>query len=93
MTVDERQVRQNQNLLREVNGRIAAISAEKGSAASEFVCECGRPGCETVIELDLTEHQQVKAKEDHFITALGHCVEGVDRKIEERQGFDVVVQI
>jgi hypothetical protein len=30
---------------------------------------------------------------DFFIVARGHCVEGVDRLVESRDGFDVLVQV
>jgi len=91
--VDERQIAKNQLVFREVNERIAEITAGQGEAESEFLCECGRTDCTSVVGLSLTDYQALRLGGDFFVAAPGHCVEGVDRLVESRGGFDVLVQV
>jgi hypothetical protein len=91
--VDDGQVRRNQILFREVNERIAEITASHSETASEFLCECGQQDCTTVIDLTLADYQALRYEDERFIVAPGHCVEGVDRLVESRDGFDVLVQV
>ena len=86
-------IRLSQVLFREVNQQIAEITRTNHELVSEFLCECGRPDCATVLELELTEYEEIRTEEGHFIAAPDHCVEGVDRKVEERQGFEVLLQV
>jgi hypothetical protein len=91
--VDERQIAKTQGLFREVNERIAEITAGQGEGASEFLCECGNTDCASVVALSLREYQALRSGGDFFVAAPGHCVEGVDRLVESRAGFDVLVQV
>lgn len=91
--MDELQIAKTQGLFREVNERIAEITTSNGEAASEFLCECGRTDCTSVVELSLTEYQALRLGGEFFVAAPGHCVEGVDRLVESRAGFDVLVQV
>ena len=94
MRVNETRIRQNQFLFREVNQRIAEITRGQGEQASEFICECGEAGCTSVMDLPLADYEAVRGeREDLFIAAEGHCVEGVDRLVETRAGYDVVTQM
>jgi len=86
-------IRRNQDIFREVNERIDDITSTQQEATSEFLCECGQQDCTLVVELRLDEYRQIRSGEDRFIVFPGHCVEGVDRLAESRDGFDVVVQI
>jgi hypothetical protein len=93
MRVDDRQIRKNQLVFREVNQRIAEITASQSEAASEFLCECGRADCTSVIDLSLTDYMALRDGGDHFVVASGHCAEGVDRLVDSRDGYDVLVQV
>jgi two-component sensor histidine kinase len=88
-----RVIRKTQIVFREVNQRIAEITATHKEMSSEFLCECGRAACVTVIELALSEYKEVRKDDSHFITALGHRVDGVDRLVEERDGFEIVALV
>jgi hypothetical protein len=92
MGVDEVRVRQNQLVFREVNQRIADITRGQHEQESEFLCECGQTSCVSVVDLDLVEYEAVRERGDLFIAASGHCVEGVDRLVESRDGYDLVAQ-
>jgi hypothetical protein len=77
-------------LFREVNTQIAAINADHEARQGQFLCECRRQDCISAIPLDLEEFTQVMGKQDVFIVASGHGVEGVDRFLESRDGYDLV---
>jgi hypothetical protein len=91
--VDEPRVRKNQYVFREVNQRIAEITRRHDERSSGFLCECGRPGCGSIVDLGLVEYEATREREDLFIVAPGHCVEGVDRLIEARDGYEVIEQL
>jgi len=87
------QTRTHQLILREVNERIAEITVQQEESRSEFVCECGRMDCNDHVDLDLGAYRAIRASGDYFIAATGHCVDGVDRLAESRDGFDVLAQL
>lgn len=87
------QTRTNQLILREVNERVAEITVQQKESKSEFVCECGRMDCNDHVDLDLGAYRAIRASRDYFIAATGHCVDGVDRLAESRDGFDVLAQV
>jgi len=87
------QTRTNQLILREVNERVADITAHQQQSRSEFVCECGRMDCNDHVDLDLGAYRAIRASGDYFIANTGHCVDGVDRLAESRDGFDLLAQL
>jgi hypothetical protein len=87
------QTRSNQLLLREVNERIGDITVQQKESKSEFVCECGRMDCNDHVDLDLDAYRTIRTSGDYFIAATGHCVDGVDRVAESRDGFDLLAQL
>lgn len=87
------QTRTAQLIFREINERVAEVTVQYQESRSEFVCECGRDDCMDHVELELGEYQTIRASGDYFIAAIGHCVDGVDRVAESRDGFDVLVQL
>jgi hypothetical protein len=91
--VNEPLIATKQIVFREVNERIAEITAEQGESASQFVCECGGPDCVSTLQLSLGDYSGVRASGDFFIAASGHCVEGVDRLVESRDGYEVLAQL
>jgi hypothetical protein len=88
--VDERRIRNNQLVFREVNQRIADLTRNHEERESGFICECGIASCTSVIELSLGDYEAVRDGQDFFVVAPGHAVDGVDRLVESRDGFDVV---
>jgi hypothetical protein len=87
--VNKTEVLRNQRLLREVNQRIAEITA--GHQEDEFLCECGRDDCHATLDLELSEYNNLREQDGFFLVAPGHLVEGVDRLVEVRDGFELVV--
>jgi hypothetical protein len=86
-------IRKTQIIFREVNKRIAEITSAHEEKSSEFLCECGTATCATVIPLALSDYREMRKDDAHFITALGHRVDGIDRLVEARDGFEIVVLV
>jgi hypothetical protein len=91
--VSDLEIRRAQTLFREVNERIAEITREQQETVSDFLCECGRTDCTSVVRLELPDYQVVRSATANFVSAPGHCVDGVDRLAYSRDGYDVLVQI
>jgi hypothetical protein len=90
--VNKTEVLRNQRIFRDVNERIAEITArleEEGGA--EFLCECGRDDCHATLALDLSDYKDLREQDGFFLVARGHLVEGVDRLVETRDGYELVV--
>ena len=83
----------NQRVFREVNQRIAEITADQNEEHVAFLCECGREDCTESISLDLSEYAIVRGQDGLFLIARGHCVDGVDRIVEARDGYELVVPV
>lgn len=85
------QIKTAQRVLREVNEQIAEITLNQEENESDFLCECGRGDCAETIALSLADYEALRSRADFFIAAPGHCVEGVDRLVDSREG-DVLEQ-
>ena len=57
----------------------------------QFVCECGQLGCTEVIELTITEYEQVRRSGRRFVVVPGHVNPEVERVVVEA-GDHVVVE-
>ena len=87
----EERVARNEALFREVNERIRDVN-EDAPAASEtdYVCECGDPGCTEPVSLTEVEYEEVRAVATHFVVRPGHVVPDVEVVVAHNDRFDVV---
>lgn len=80
---EENRVARNESIAREVN---EAIEHGRGPADVQapvaFRCECGRFGCNTLIEVTMGEYERVRSNPRQFLVATGH----------EQTEFETVVQ-
>ena len=80
----------NESRFRAVNEAI-----ERGLSSREqrgaYVCECGRLGCNSIIELSYEEYEWVRRSPRRFLVLDGHQTP-VDETIERHDGFVVVVK-
>jgi hypothetical protein len=61
--------------VRELNERIAVLSralSQPRDVLVEFVCECGRPDCDEMIQLTLDEYGALRSGEGYLAVVLGH---------------------
>ena len=90
--MNRERIRAYQFVFRDVNKRIAHIIRAHGEAASHFLCECGEEDCVSQIKLELHKFDEIRRNEALFIAAPGHLAEGIDRLVEVRSGFDLLIQ-
>ena len=65
---------ENQKLFRDVNERIAELSAtlDEPDLPQAFFCECGRVGCRLMVEVPLGIYATVRGGDDLFVVLRGH---------------------
>jgi predicted ThiF/HesA family dinucleotide-utilizing enzyme len=55
-----------------------------------FICECGRLGCNRLLELTRAEYEGVRANPRRFAVLAGHEIEDVERVVERHDRYLVV---
>ena len=81
----------NQVVFREVNERIAELSAEwQQTEMVSFVCECSDPMCAESLEITPAEYEQVRADAVRFVIVSGQNLPEVERVVEDNGRFIVV---
>ena len=86
----------NEALFREVNERIAEISAGFGvdaDAPLEFLCECGDEGCAERIPLTGPEYERVRSDATWFVIVPGHERLEVETVVGREAGYFIVEKI
>ena len=94
----ERLVR-NQALCRFANeevGRAAATlthPSDEPEVIFDFLCECTRRDCRTMIPLTLSEYEAVRDESASFVLAPGHEIDSIERVTQRDTRFHVVRKI
>ena len=92
----EKKLAQNEALFRDVNENIEKAAVEnryQGGDLPEFVCECSDPGCGALIQLSLTQYEDVRRYPQRFLVRPGHAVEEIENIIERYDSFVVVEKV
>ena len=88
---EEDRVARNESVAREVN---EAIEHGRGpadvQAAVAFRCECGRLGCNTLIEVTMGEYERVRSHPRQFLVATGHEQPEFETIVQTGEGYVVV---
>ena len=92
---DERaeRIARNEGVFRKVNEGIEA--GHRSHAPDErvaFLCECGALGCNELIQLTLSDYEEVRADSHRFALVPGHELTDVETVVEQRDGYVVVVK-
>ena len=77
----------------EINGRRVNEAIERGRGdddAPTFLCECGRIGCTTKLQLSLPDYEHVRTSFERFVLVPGHEITEIDVVVERREQFLVV---
>jgi hypothetical protein len=92
----ERQAR-NEALMREVNERIEALEKEAADLESsdlfELICECGREGCTTLVQLTVAEYEEVRTQDDRFAVSPGHETSGLEDVVSRNERWVLVDKV
>ena len=78
----DEQIALNESTFRDINEAIEAGRRERVGLVP-FVCECGRLGCTSVIELTLLEYEDVRAHSRLFLVLPGHEAEFEEHRLED----------
>jgi hypothetical protein len=87
----EERVARNEAAFRRVNEAIAAARRAREGLLG-FVCECGRLGCNEIIELSVSEYEAVRADARRFVVRRGHETEA-ERVVETHERSVVVAKL
>lgn len=84
----------NQVAFREVNERIAELSAEwRRTEIGPFVCECSNPACAESLAIAPAEYERVRADGARFVVLRGHELPEVERVVDGNDRFLVVEKV
>ena len=78
----------NEATFRRVNEGMEAGQDPEGMLA--FVCECGRLGCNKLVELTRTEYEAVRTNPRRFAIVDGHQIEEVEDVVARTDRYIVV---
>jgi hypothetical protein len=93
--LDPEQRFQRRAAVAEINGRQVNEAIEprgKSTGTCVFVCECGHLGCSGTVEIPIGEYESVRTDFDRFLLIPGHEIDRVDRVVEHRGDYLVVVK-
>jgi hypothetical protein len=86
----EERLAKNEILFRSVNEAIEEQSAEFGSTALDFICECTSASCVDRVELTRRQYEHVRAEGNRFFVVPGHERREVEIVIETQPTYLVV---
>ena len=87
----EDRIARNETEARLVNERIEDEHGDSSPARLvRMVCECGRPTCEELVSITLSEYEAVRADPRTFLLARGHVTPDIERIESEKDRFVVV---
>jgi hypothetical protein len=55
-----------------------------------FRCECGRVGCNRLVELTVRQYEQIRSHPGRFVVLPGHEMPDVETVVATRQGYVIV---
>jgi hypothetical protein len=77
----------NEAAFRDVN---EGIRSEADGGSTSFICECGRLGCNQLIELGRDAYESVRADPCRFAVVAGHELPETEDVVERHDGYYVV---
>lgn len=77
----------NEATFREVN---EGIRSDAGSGATAYICECGRLGCNQLIELTRDAYEDVRQHPRRFAVVAGHELPETEDVVARHTGYHVV---
>jgi hypothetical protein len=94
MSETEERIVQNNLTFRAANEKIRAKAAEYDEPMERipFLCECPDRDCTTIVRMNSSEYEAVRAYSNHFFTVTGHekAEEPVGEVVAREDGYVVV---
>lgn len=88
----DRRIGLNEAVFREVNERLEELAEAFDLPTLDLICECGDATCEARIVMPVEEYEALRSVPTQFAVVPGHVIPDVDRLLERRGGYDVVVK-
>jgi hypothetical protein len=89
----EERVAKNEAMHRAVNREIENVVedfGDRGGDTIEVLCECGQPGCTSLLSPTIAEYDRAHRQADRFIVAPEHVDPKLERVVEEADKYVVV---
>ena len=87
----QRRLIENEEMYRRANELIDLNRGDQVRGRKErFLCECSNEDCSATIDLVWDEYRAIRDHPDRFVIRPGHETAGLDRLIEEHDGYLVV---
>jgi hypothetical protein len=87
----QRRIAKNEALARDANEVIdEAHSSGEKRLLGVFLCECGDPRCDRVVEITPGDYERVRSNPRRFIVQAGHEEPQVETVVEVHDGYVVV---
>ena len=85
----------NDATFRNANEGIEEKAEELDFDPAPFLCECADESCSEVVQLKLSEYEEVRSESTHFFNVPGHQVTGGPhvRVIDVRDGYVIVEKL
>jgi hypothetical protein len=83
-------IARNEAAYRDVNEAIeAGRQRDDADPPGSFMCECGKLGCNQLVELTIAEYEGVRTNARHFFMRDGHEIPDVETVIERHERYIV----
>jgi hypothetical protein len=84
-------ITKNEVIAREINEGIEeAIASRTPEGHARMLCECGKPDCELLIAISVSEYEDVHRDARRFVVVKDHVIPEVERVVAETERFTVV---
>lgn len=91
MAVTGERMARNESLFREVNERVAEVSAQMdGFGQIDFLCECADDTCKEAVTLSRAEYEFVRSDPRQFLVVPGHTVRDIEVVLSEGERYAIV---
>ena len=90
----EARITKNEVIARGINEGIEeAMASRTPEGHARMLCECGKPDCERLIAISVSEYEDVHQDPRRFIVVKDHVIPEVERVVAETERFTVVEKV
>ena len=90
MDARHERIAKNEAMFRAVNRELEKAAGGDSETQLEILCECGEPGCDTMLTLTIGEYDEAHGQRDRFIVAVEHEDAQIERVVMRRDSYLVV---
>lgn len=91
--VQARRLAQNETIFRQVNEHVRAAEERVQYDYPSFICECSKIDCDQHISVPLVGYREVRESPAHFLVAVGHGDDRIEKVIESHDNYEVVEKV